>query len=55
MEGGPNLLSLQNPKNIYMKLFYLYLQSSSASRQPKYFGLDVFANPGYRVQSHPNA
>ena len=29
-------ISLRNPKNIYMKMFYLYLQSSSASRQRKF-------------------
>ena len=28
-------ISLRNPKNIYTKMFYLYLQSSSASRQRK--------------------
>ena len=36
-------------------MFYLYLQSSSASRQPKISNLMFFANPVYRVQSHPNA
>ena len=32
-------------------MFYLYLQSSSASRQPKISNLIFFANPVYRVQS----
>ena len=36
-------------------MFYLYLQSSSASRQPKISNLMFFANPVYRVRSHPNA
>ena len=36
-------------------MFYLYLQSSSASRQPKISNLMFFANPVYRVWSHPNA
>ena len=35
-------------------MFYLYLQSSSASRQPTISNLMFFANPVYRVQSHPN-
>ena len=36
-------------------MFYLYLQSSSASRQPKISNLMFFANPVYRVLSHANA
>ena len=36
-------------------MFYLYLQSSSASRQPKISNLMFFANPVYRVWSHPSA
>ena len=35
-------------------MFFLYLQSSSASRQPTISNLMFFANPVYRVQSHPN-
>ena len=42
-------------KNIYTKMFYLYLQSSSASRQPKISNLMFLANPVYRVRSHPSA
>ena len=45
-------ISLWNPKNIYTKMFYLYLQSSSTSRQLKISNLMFFANP---VDSHPNA
>ena len=41
-------------KNIYTKMFYLYLQSSSASRQPKISNLMFLANPVYRVRSHPS-
>ena len=36
-------------------MFCLYLQSSSASRQPKISNLMFFANPVYRVRNHPNA
>ena len=36
-------------------MFYLHLQSSSAFRQPKISNLMFFANPVYRVRSHPNA
>ena len=36
-------------------MFYLYLQSSSASRQPKISNLMFLANPVYRVRSHPSA
>ena len=36
-------------------MFYLYLQSSSASRHPKISNLMFFANPVYRAWSHPNA
>ena len=32
-------------QNIYTKIFYLYLQSSSASRQPKNFERDVSCKP----------
>ena len=35
-------------------MFYLYLQSSSASRQPKISNLMFLANPVYRVRSHPS-
>ena len=42
-------------KNTFTKMFYLYLQSSSASRQPTISNLMFFANPVYRVRSHPNA
>ena len=35
-------------------MFFLYLQSSSASRQPTILNLMFFANPVYRLQSHPN-
>ena len=42
-------------KNIFTKMFYLYLQSSSASRQPTISNLMFFANPVNRVRSHPNA
>ena len=36
-------------------MFDLYLQSSSASRQPTISNLMFFANPVYRVRCHPNA
>ena len=36
-------------------MFCLYLQSSSASRQPKISNLMFLANPVYRVRSHPSA
>ena len=36
-------------------MFYLYLQSSSASRQPKISNLMFFANPVYGAWSHPSA
>ena len=36
-------------------MFHLYLQSSSASRQPKISNLMFLANPVYRVRSHPSA
>ena len=36
-------------------MFYIYLQSSSASRQPKISNLMFLANPVYRVRSHPSA
>ena len=36
-------------------MFYLYVQSSSASRQPKISNLMFLANPVYRVRSHPSA
>ena len=36
-------------------MFYLHLQSSSAFRQPKISNLMFFANPVYRVWSHPSA
>ena len=36
-------------------MFYLYLQSSSASRQPKFSSLMFFANPVYIVWSHSSA
>ena len=36
-------------------MFYLHLQSSSASRQPKISNLMFFANPVYRAWSHPSA
>ena len=48
-------ISLWNPKYIYRKMFDLYLQSSSASRQPTISNLMFFANPVYRVRCHPNA
>ena len=41
-------------KKFNTKMFFLYLQSSSASRQPTIWNLMFFANPVYRVQSHPN-
>ena len=57
MSGSPTFfhISLQNPKNIYTEMFYLYFQSSSASRQPKIANLMFFANPVYKVWSHPSA
>ena len=57
MSGRPIFfhISLRNPKYIYTKMFYLYLQSSSASRQPKISNLMFLANPVYRVRSHPSA
>ena len=36
-------------------MFYLYLQSSSASRQPNFSSLMFFANPVYIVWSHSSA
>ena len=36
-------------------MFYLYFQSSSASRQLKISNLMFFANPVYKVWSHPSA
>ena len=36
-------------------MFYLNLQSSIASRQPKILNLVFFANPVYWVRSHPTA
>ena len=42
-------------KKIYTKIFCLYLQSSSASRQPKISNLMFPANPVYRVRNHPSA
>ena len=37
------------------EMFYFYLQSSSASMQPKISNLILSANPVYRVQSYPSA
>ena len=54
MSGRPIFfyISLRNPKCIYTKMFYLYLQSPSASMQPKNrtwcFSLTLYKN-------HPNA
>ena len=36
-------------------MFYLYVQFSSASRQPKISNLMFFANPVDRLPSHPSA
>ena len=36
-------------------MFYLYVQFSSASRQPKISNLMFFANPIDRLPSHPSA
>ena len=36
-------------------MFYLFLQSSSVSRQPKFSNLMVFANHVYRVRSYSSA
>ena len=56
MSGRPIFfhISLRNPKYIYTKMFYLYLQSSSASRQPKISNLIFFANTVHRVRRDPN-
>ena len=50
-----NIFLFEIQKIISTKMFYLYLQSSGASRQPKISNLMFFANPLFRARSHPNA